>query len=367
MPKNEILKEQPILEGFTEDELLVLKKKFSAKKYAPNEVIVPEGELTADLYLLAEGEANVSRWDEQYKMQIPLVKLAKGDAFGKMSFMEGSPSASTITAFTETEVLRLSRNSFDLSSLEEQKTLNKLLINIGKDNIKQLREANKVNENNLRKHLRSFQIRQDSGTFLIYQILILSICAFLGVFFGGEIRLRQYVPWIAGVIPALILIKKRGYPLSRFGLNLTNWPRVVLFALGISATAVAFLALVHFAFELHPTEKWVLFWKHHRLTVPHFSFTVNLILYLLYAFAEEFIARGVMQTSLQDFLEDTVGIKTVWINAFLVSLLHLPFGYIVAINSFFSSLFLGAVYLKQKTVLGVFIIHFILGFYILFV
>lgn len=366
MLKDELL-QQPILEGFTEDELRILEKKFISKKYASNEVIVPEGDTAADLFLLAEGAANVSRWDEQYKMQIPIVKLVKGEAFGKMSFMEGSPSASTVTAFAETEILRLARDSFDISSLEEQKVLNKLLINIGKDNIKRLREANKINENNLRKHLHTFQMRQDAGTFLIYQILILSICAFLGVFFGGEIRLRQYVPWIVGVIPAFFLIKKRGLSPARFGLNLYHWPSVVLFALAISAVAVGFLALVHYAFEIHPTEKWVLFWRHHRLAVPHFSFTVNLILYLLYAFSEEFIARGVMQTSLREFLEDTAGLKTVWINAFLVSLLHLPFGYIVAINSFFSSLFLGAVYLKQKTILGVFIIHFILGFYILFV
>lgn len=361
------LKEQRLLKGLSDKELNIVKDLFVLESFAPNKVIIEEGSLTTDLYLLVEGEVSVLKWDESHRLQIPLGTLDRGEMFGEMSFMDSSPRSSSIHAVSEAKVLKLSKKRLEEGTPEEKEILNKIYINIALVNINRLRDSNKVFENNLRTHMRTFQYRQDMGIILIYQLIIMSFCAFLGAFFDAEERLRQYIPWIAAIIPTSFLITKFSYGRAHYGLNLKNWKKVLTFSILISLGIIAVLTMVHFAFQKNTSEKWVVFWRNQRLTAPDVPFGLNLILYFFFAFGEELIARGVMQTTLQGFLEDKTGYKTILMNACLVGLLHLPFGYIVSVNALFSSLLLGPIFFKQKTILGVFIIHFLVGFFILFV
>lgn len=361
------LKSQRLLKGLTDKELNIVREELISESYKANETIIEEGSLTTDLYLLVEGEVSILKWDENRKFQIPLGTLDSGEMFGEMSFMDSTPRSSSVKADSEVRVLKLSKERLLEGTAEEKEILSKIYLNIALVNINRLRDSNKIFEKNFRSHMRTFQFRQDMGIILIYQLIIMSFCAFLGAFFEAEERLRQYIPWIVGILPTSFLIKKFSYGRAHYGLNLYGWKKVIPISLGISLIIIALLTMLHYVFQTQSVEKWVVFWRHHRLTAPEIPLALNLILYFFFAFGEELVCRGVMQTTLQEFLDDSQGIKTVFLNAFLVSLLHLPFGYIVSINALFSSLLLGPIFLKQKTILGVFIIHFLVGFFILFV
>ncbi len=82
--------------------------------------------------------------------------------------------------------------------------------------------------------------------------------------------------------------------------------------------------------------------------------------YAIYCFSQEFVGRGILQVGLQDFLHDTKGIKSLFVNAIFLFILLLPLGAEQAVNLFLVGLPMGLLYLKQKTIWGGVIIHFFL-------
>lgn len=80
----------------------------------------------------------------------------------------------------------------------------------------------------------------------------------------------------------------------------------------------------------------------------------------VYTFAQEFIARGILQTSLQDFLKDDKGYGSIFINAAFLFFFLYSLSFAIAANVFLVSISLGFIFLRQKTLLGTFLIHFFL-------
>lgn len=358
----EFLKEMSLMRGLTDSQLEFLRHFLVREVYPPNQVIIREGDLTSDLFLILDGEVSVIKWDEERHFQMPIVRLVKRDMFGEMSFMDDSPRSSTVKTIKETTVFKLSRKALASSSIEMRDIENTMFANIAVVNIHRLRETNRLFVKNLRTNLQILQERHDIGTFLIYQLLLFAICSFIGTFFDD--RLRAYIPWLLVALPSYYMFRKNTFIYSRYEWNFAKWPKIIGISLAISFVILAFDFFLRSVFQLNAAERWMLnFRPEFNIPLPIFSLAFNVIFYAVYCFAFEFMARDVLQSSVQEFCNDENGYQTIWMNASLLFLLQLPLGDIPALYTFLSSLFLGFVYLKQKTILGVFIIHFLVGLF----
>ena len=70
------------------------------------EEIFAEGEAGDALYLVLDGKVRVHRGDRQ------IAELGERECFGEMAILDASPRSATVTAMTDTNLLKISREDF---------------------------------------------------------------------------------------------------------------------------------------------------------------------------------------------------------------------------------------------------------------
>lgn len=345
------LKQQSLLQGLSDEQLLYLHEHSQEEKFLPNELIIEEGERTTDVYLILEGEINILKWDEKHTSEVLIGHLRKGEAFGEMSFMDNSPRSTTIKAAKPVVLLKLTQEI--LNSVKD--ILAQIYANIALLNVNRLRISNRIYVKNLVENQRLFQIRQNIGQFLLYQYLIFCLAIVLVEFLIPQ-DLQIYFPWLITLIPAIAMIKSYSFEFSHFGLNVRNWLSVIFISFFTVALTIGLLYLLNRALQFYAIPNSVIEWPLTKNILPLGLWPF----YALYCFSQEFIARGVLQTSLQEFLHDDSGYKALFITSTFLLLLLMPLGIQQAINLFLIGLPMGLLYLKQRSILGIFLIHFLL-------
>jgi CRP-like cAMP-binding protein len=89
---------------------LDLMRRFSAHDVAPGTQIIEEGQPGRGLYVLLNGEMDVSKVDGSEK--VLLATLKPGDVFGEISLLHDQPTTATVTAATNATVMFLAREYF---------------------------------------------------------------------------------------------------------------------------------------------------------------------------------------------------------------------------------------------------------------
>ncbi len=74
--------------------------------FAAGDVIVSQGDEGTSMYIVVEGEVDVS-YDEQRS-----VRLGVGESFGEMSLIDKRPRSATVTAATDVTLAPISQGSF---------------------------------------------------------------------------------------------------------------------------------------------------------------------------------------------------------------------------------------------------------------
>jgi CRP-like cAMP-binding protein len=76
------------------------------RTYADGEVIVQEGDLTRDMFVIRSGKVRITK--QVGEREVELATLERGDFFGEMSLLESLPRDATARAIGETELLVIS-------------------------------------------------------------------------------------------------------------------------------------------------------------------------------------------------------------------------------------------------------------------
>ena len=85
--------------------------------------------------------------------------------------------------------------------------------------------------------------------------------------------------------------------------------------------------------------------------------------YIFTAFIQEFLARGVIQTSVNSLMKVKYQKQFgVFLTSLLFALMHLPFGFIFLVSAFFLSLILGYLYERHGDLWGCAILHWSCGY-----
>ncbi len=94
--------------GVPPEQVSGLLEKMQPSHFAPETLIVVEGEPGDSLFLIVGGRVSVRTRDEEGR-EVELAKLAAGDFFGEVSLLTARPRTATVIAETAVEALELSR------------------------------------------------------------------------------------------------------------------------------------------------------------------------------------------------------------------------------------------------------------------
>jgi CRP-like cAMP-binding protein len=102
------LRTLPTLKDFEEKDLEGLLSLSRMTKYQPGEVILAEGQYDNWIYFLVSGEVSIHKRGETFG-----TLKERGDIFGEMGIIDGSPRSATITAVKETVCLGMDASYMD--------------------------------------------------------------------------------------------------------------------------------------------------------------------------------------------------------------------------------------------------------------
>jgi CRP-like cAMP-binding protein len=91
----------PVFSGCTKKELAAIAQVVREIHHDAGDVLATQGEPGAGLFILDEGEADVSIGDRKVN------HLGPGDFFGEMALLDGGPRTATVTATTDTTLFAL--------------------------------------------------------------------------------------------------------------------------------------------------------------------------------------------------------------------------------------------------------------------
>jgi CRP/FNR family cyclic AMP-dependent transcriptional regulator len=89
----------------TDDERIRLFARAESRTYAPNEVILAQGDYNESIYILIGGSARVDA--EIPHRSLTVGHIGTGEAFGEMSLLDGSPTHLSVVANEVTEAFVL--------------------------------------------------------------------------------------------------------------------------------------------------------------------------------------------------------------------------------------------------------------------
>lgn len=116
----QILQKVPLFSGLDIQSLNAITPLFEEETFPANSKILREGEFGDSMYIIAEGEVNVTKFSEE-GTEIFITKLKGGSYFGEVALIDNRPRSANINTEKEINVLRLRKSAFE-KLLNEEKT-----------------------------------------------------------------------------------------------------------------------------------------------------------------------------------------------------------------------------------------------------
>lgn len=331
------------------------------RAYQAGEIILREGDRTREIYMVVNGGVTLFRPKAAGVEESAIAELEAGACFGEMALLDGGARSLSARAKGESRLLVISPDDF-LALPGGREMFDELKLAFGIAAVRRMRKATDSYVQALERDLEAARTQRMFGQFFIYTMgvicmgmMINNIVArnIVNVDIYTESFAWQYL--LVLLLPSLVVIRNMGIPMSDLGLACQGARRALtegalVAAVGVASIAGIASAVRHFG-EL-PGEP----------TAIGFA---SAITYLLHSFLQELIARGFLQNSFQRFLNDTKGIRSVFLTAILFGLIHLSFGLQVATVTVANSIAFGVFYLRNKNLAGVTLIHFAIGYTVL--
>ena len=118
------------LPDWSNDEWGKLLKHCQTQLFERDKVVIKAGEAENSLYILTFGTLEVLM--EQRGQTRRLASIQSGSVVGEQSFLDGKPRSASIRAASECQLLRLSRDSFDIFAAREPSLARAFLFDLGR-------------------------------------------------------------------------------------------------------------------------------------------------------------------------------------------------------------------------------------------
>jgi CRP-like cAMP-binding protein len=107
-----LLSDSPLFHNIPLGDLRAFRDQFDYHEFRPGQVIVNEGDPGDSMFLIKSGEVAVRTVHPVSGETVELAKLKGGDFFGEVSLIKNKPRTASVVALTPSEVMELSRASF---------------------------------------------------------------------------------------------------------------------------------------------------------------------------------------------------------------------------------------------------------------
>jgi len=317
-----------------------------------------EGDTGNALFIIESGKvAGVRAGREEGDEDWPVLHLSAGEIVGEMAFMDGG--ARHITARAETDCVLLKVSPEDLLLLEGGDVFyDNLRAAVGITVVQRLRAGTDLHVATLDHQLDIARTQHQFGQFFIYIIAMVAIgmvvsnivaTQIVAVNVYTEVFAWQYLAVL--LVPSLLIVYRMGIPIRTLGLTTIGLRKSLLEGGALSAVLLALATVAVLVSQIIPG-------------VPAIPVHVGMEAvpgYFLHTFFQELVARGLLQTSFQRFLNDRRGYRAVVLSAVLFGLFHIHFGFIAVALTILSSILFGLFYLRHQNLAGVTLVHFFAG------
>ena len=168
----------------------------------------------------------------------------------------------------------------------------------------------------------------------------------------------SWVSMLLFLVPILFFARYNRIPLVNFGVTAQRWKR---WALEGALLAVPLILTMPISKRLLYGDTGPLITWDHYASYPTWLTAFDLITYLPHIYLEELAARGLVQGSLQRFMVGAHPLVPVLVASSLFGVGHLYVGFSFALLTLVMSFTLGVLYLRQGSLVGVVVTHFLCG------
>lgn len=337
----------------TENEAAVLLERMTRIEYQANETIFSEGEHGEYFYLIDQGCVDVIKESEGNKV---VNRLSDGDYFGELALFTNKPRAATVKARIPTVLFRMHKREFD--------ELTQLFPEVFGALFKKLYDRLKLAYDDLdtkNEELRAaFQVRVELGFIFIITVVIVSLYAFVIRLVGSQAEMMTYI--ISRGVELLVLcaiigiIYQSSQSLSSFGVTWKGGKRALGEGLWIAVLCMVVLLI----------GKWLLLqsginmYGSELISFQLFDWTY--ITYVVVAPLQEFIARGVIQSSIARLLVGRFrSFVAIIVTSLIFGALHLHSSLDLGVAALVTSWLWGWMYTRHQNLIGVSVSHFFIG------
>ncbi len=358
------------------EHLVLLEAMARRRQVAPGESVIVEGAQASSFYVIETGMYQAVRRLPGLGQDVVLHVLGKGQLFGEASLLEDARHESTVRALGPGWVLEIPYANLARIAEAEANPFGRILQGIARDLALHMAEVNRITMKALEREMEVTRARTAMGRFLVFTLLMMS-----GYSLAAKWLFRMTLtgprstlvtgPIILFFTGALVVqMRYSGFPLSTYGLTVAGWRRHVPQAIFWTAPVLAALVGV----------KWLVV-----QAIPRFAgqavFTVLaapfdpkafafIVLYALLTPIQELAARGALQSSLYEFPAGSERRRAFWsivVSNALFAAFHLHLSIAFALGAFLPGLFWGALYARQRTLVGVSLSHCLVGVWALYV
>ena len=133
-----------LVAGFTREEVDELASRLTREVHQRGTRLIREGDAERDLFILSKGSVTVKTQMAATDRCQRFHTLGPGGVFGEMALLDGEPRSADVWSEEDIEVLRLSSGAFDELARERQAIYGKLLLNVSRIAIRNLRKTNEL-------------------------------------------------------------------------------------------------------------------------------------------------------------------------------------------------------------------------------
>ena len=108
----DFIKKVELFKDFPDEDIEQIANISQTKKFFPGDVIIKQGEIGDELYIIVQGSVKIY-YDDEIGKVIELAYIAEGDFFGEIGFMGDKKRKASVAAVDESILIEISREKID--------------------------------------------------------------------------------------------------------------------------------------------------------------------------------------------------------------------------------------------------------------
>lgn len=332
--------------------------------FPTNGIIMKEGDVSHDFFLIISGSVEILKQEVSGHIH-KVGTLSTGDTIGELGILGHEARSATIRTLEDTTVLRIETKAFEKITKDPKISL-LTFHNLAIDLSHRLKHTNDITVGALENSLQQAKDKIYMGNAMVSFFIMSGLYTIFLEVFSHSTQYFLYSFLALALIVLTTLMIKSGYSMQFYGITTKNWKKATLESLVYSFLIIIMITLIkYFSIQIVPQL------SHEPLIKFHQEFVQlqeegRLLWFFLYIIVstpiQELIFRGCLQGTIQHFLISPYkGLIANFTASVIFCMAHLFISPTFAFFALIVSLIWGAMYIQQKTLIGVTLSHILVG------